>query len=361
MPFISMPEVARGINLILSPVTELIVANPRPAATVVVLRDSSSGPEVFMVRRHADTAFMGGAHVFPGGRVEKADRDGGEAWCDGIAHAARQLPDLPSWEAVAYHVAATRELFEEAGVLLARSADGEFVSLAGEPRSTRGSSRIARDVHGGKTTLRALIEREHLRLALDALVLFAHWVTPPIDTRQFDTRFFMTRVPPHQTPAHDDTETTHSIWMTPADAIEQSQRGEIVLPPPTWTHDPRARAVLRSVDEALGWARRRRVVSRQPLLLEQDGLRMLLAPGDPLHPDPAGDEPLAETRFVFVDGRWRPERAGDRDAEHPPPPRGSSGASSRSAIWCSTTSSPGSACAGSRRPPRPGRARSSSG
>jgi 8-oxo-dGTP pyrophosphatase MutT (NUDIX family) len=289
-------------------VTELIVANPRPAATVVVLRDSSSGPEVFMVRRHADTAFMGGAHVFPGGRVEKADRDGGEAWCDGIAHAARQLPDLPSWEAVAYHVAATRELFEEAGVLLARSADGEFVSLAGESDHARFKQDRAA-VHRGQTTLRSLIERERLRLALDALVLFAHWVTPPIDTRQFDTRFFMTRVPPHQTPAHDDTETTHSIWMTPADAIEHSQRGEIVLPPPTWS-TIRELEPFASVDEALGWARRRRVVSRQPLLLEQDGLRMLLAPGDPLHPDPAGDEPLAETRFVFVDGRWRPERAG---------------------------------------------------
>ena len=80
-----------------------------------------------------------------------------------------------------------------------------------------------------------MIEREGLRLALDALVLFAHWVTPPIDTRQFDTRFFMTRVPPHQTPAHDDTETTHSVWITPAAAIAQSRRGEIVLPPPTWT------------------------------------------------------------------------------------------------------------------------------
>ena len=102
--------------------SESIVANPRPAATVVVLRDSSEGPEVFMVRRHADTAFMGGAHVFPGGRVDKADRDGDDGWCDGIAHAAGQLPELPPADAVAYHVAAARELFEEAGVLLARDA-----------------------------------------------------------------------------------------------------------------------------------------------------------------------------------------------------------------------------------------------
>jgi len=288
-------------------VSEPIVANPRPAATVVVLRDSSAGPEVFMVRRHADTAFMGGAHVFPGGRVDQADRGGDAAWCDGIAHAAAQLPDLAAADAVAYHVAAARELFEEAGVLLARDAAGAFVSLAG----AADHARLKQDrttVHDGTTTLRAVIEREGLRLALDTLILFAHWVTPPIDTRQFDTRFFMTRVPPHQAPAHDDTETTHSVWTTPAGAIAQAQAGAIVLPPPTWS-TIRELEPFASVDDALGWARRRRVVSRQPLMLEQDGVRMLLAPGDPLHPDPPGDEPLAETRFLFVDGRWRPERA----------------------------------------------------
>ena len=286
---------------------EPIVANPRPAATVVVLRDSSSGPEVFMVRRHADTAFMGGAHVFPGGRVDRVDHEGDESWCDGIAHAETQLPDLPTGDAVAYHVAAARELFEEAGVLLARDASGAFVSLA----SRSDHDRFKRDrtgVHAHETTLRAVVERERLRLALDALVLFAHWITPPIDTRQFDTRFFMARVPPHQTPAHDETETTHSVWITPAAAIAQSQRGEIVLPPPTWS-TIRELEPFTSVDDALAWARRRRVVGRQPLLLEQDGLRMLLAPGDPLHPEPWNDEPLAETRFVFVEGRWRPERA----------------------------------------------------
>lgn len=287
--------------------TEPIVANPRPAATVVVLRDSSGGPEVFMVRRHADTAFMGGAHVFPGGRVDRADHDGDERWCDGIGHAATQLPELPRDVAVAYHVAAARELFEEAGVLLARDASGAFVSLAGASDHER-FKHDRTGVHGHGTTLRAVIERERLRLALDALVLFAHWITPPIDTRQFDTRFFMARVPPHQTPAHDETETTHSVWITPAAAIAQAQRGDIVLPPPTWS-TIRELEPFRSVEDALAWARRRRVVGRQPRLLEQDGLRLLLAPGDPLHPDPAGDEPLAETRFVFVDGRWRPERA----------------------------------------------------
>src|SRR5207245_1561001 len=207
----------------------VIVANPRPAATVVVLRDSSAGPEVFWVRRHADTAFMGGAHVFPGGRVDAADREGNGEWCDGIPHAEAQLNALPGAEAVAYHVAAARELIEEAGVLLARDASGAFVSLAGADDHAR-FKRARHDVHGGKTTLRAVVARERLQLALDTLVLVSHWVTLPIDTRM-------------------------------------------------------------------------------PLAFEQHGRRFLLLPGDPLHPDPAGDELPVETRFVLVEKRWRPERA----------------------------------------------------
>jgi 8-oxo-dGTP pyrophosphatase MutT (NUDIX family) len=286
--------------------SDSIVANPRPAATVLVLRDGPAGPEVFMVRRHEGTAFMGGAHVFPGGRVDAADEDADDAWCDGTAKAAAQLADLPPAAALAFHVAAARELFEEAGVLLARHPHGAMVSLAGAADHERLKQDRVR-VHDGQTTLRAVVEREGLRLALDALVLFAHWVTPPIDSRQFDTRFFMARVPPDQTPAHDDTETTHSLWVRPADAIAQAVRHEIVLPPPTWT-TLREIEPFESVGDALAWARRRTVVRRMPKAIERDGHRMLLLPGDPLHPDPAGDDPPLETRFVLVDRRWRAER-----------------------------------------------------
>ena len=259
-----------------------------------------------MVRRHEGTAFMGGAHVFPGGRVDAVDHDADQSWCDGIAHAARQLDSLPTPDALAYHVAAARELFEEAGVLLARHPDGDFVSLADAGDHERLKQDRAR-VHEAQISLRAVIERERLRLALDALVLFAHWVTPPVDTRQFDTRFFMTRVPPHQSPAHDETETTHSLWVRPADAIAQSVKGDIVLPPPTWS-TLRELEPFESVDAALGWARARTVTRRMPKAIEQDGHRMLLLPGDPMHPDPAGDDPPLETRFVLVDRRWRAER-----------------------------------------------------
>lgn len=251
---------------------------------------------------------MGGAHVFPGGRVDAADT-GDDAWCEGIAHATTQLADLPAGDAVAYHVGAIRELFEEAGVLLARDAVGGFVSLAGDAAHAR-FKHDREEVHAGRTTMRHVVEREGLRLALDALILFSHWVTPPIDTRRFDTRFFMTRVPPDQTPAHDDTETTHSVWLTPAAAMEQARRDEIVLPPPTWT-TLRELEPFTTVNDALGWARTRRIQRRMPHAVEHEGRRLLVMPGDPLHPERFPEQfhdTPAETRFAFVDERWRAER-----------------------------------------------------
>jgi 8-oxo-dGTP pyrophosphatase MutT (NUDIX family) len=285
---------------------EAFAANPRPAATVVVLRDSPAGPEVFLVRRHEGTPFMGGAHVFPGGRMDAADYDASVAWCDGVDHAARQLGSLSPPDAMAYHVAAVRELFEEGGVLLARDAAGRFVSLTAADACER-FKQYRKEVHAGTTSVRAIVEREHLRLALDSLVLFAHWVTPPIDRRQFDTRFFLAAVPPDQAPAHDEAETTHSVWLTPAAAIAQSQAQEIVLPPPTWT-TLRELEAFATVEEAVSWARVRRVVRRQPKLVEEEGRRLLVMPGDPLHPDQGSDDSPTETRFVSIEGRWRAER-----------------------------------------------------
>jgi 8-oxo-dGTP pyrophosphatase MutT (NUDIX family) len=297
---------ASGAIVILCVVSQSFAVNPRPASTVVVLRDSADGPEAFMVRRHEGTAFMGGAHVFPGGRVDENDRDGDEVWCDGVEEASRQLAALDRPTAIAYHVAAARELFEEAGVLVARTPAGRMVSLAGAEEHARFKA-YRDDVHDGRATLRALVEREGLRLALDAFVLFAHWVTPPIDTRQFDTRFFMTRVPPEQTPAHDQTETTHSSWLTPREAIAQSLEGSIVLPPPTWT-TLREIEGFPTVDAAIAWAGRRRISRRQPKVFEENGRRVLLLPGDPEYPEATDNEQPAETRFVLVGKRWRAER-----------------------------------------------------
>ena len=283
-------------------------AGPHPAATVVVLRDGAAGLEVFLVRRHDGTAFMGGAHVFPGGRVDRADRGtAGPHWCDGIEDAAAHFADLPAADAIAFHVAAARELFEEAGLLLARDDDGRFIGFHGAAESGR-LAQDRRDVHGGGLALRDVVEREGLRLALDALVPFAHWVTPPIDVRQFDTRFFVTRAPDHQAAGHDDAETTHSVWITAGEAITRCRADQIILPPPTWT-TLREIERFRTVDEVIGWARRRRIVRREPTFVEQAGVKLLLLPGDPANPQRPEEPPQAETRFVLTNGRWRAEAA----------------------------------------------------
>jgi 8-oxo-dGTP pyrophosphatase MutT (NUDIX family) len=281
---------------------------PRLASTVLVLRDSTRRPEVFMVRRHEGTAFMAGAHVFPGGAVDGTDRDADDSWCDGLSDATLKLSDLPDEDAIAHHVAAARELFEEAGVLLARDAEGRFVSLAGQDAHAR-FTHYRRLVHSGELPFKALLEREHLRLAMDALIHFAHWVTPPVDTRRFDTRFFMTRVPPDQVPAHDERETTHGTWLSAAAALSSARDGRIMLPPPTWT-TLREIEPFASVEEALRWADRRYVVRREPRVLDWEGRRLLVLPGDPLHPEPAVDGTLSETRFVRMNERWVAERAG---------------------------------------------------
>ena len=271
----------------------MAVAPARPASTVVLIRPSKARFEVFLVRRHDNVAFMGGAHVFPGGRVDAADRiEQPQRICDGVAEAAARMPDLPETEAVAYHVAAIRELFEEAGVLLARPFDAERVRP------------FRQDVASGALTLEQLATREGLRLALDELVLFAHWVTPAIEIKRFDTRFFVARLPEGADPVHDNGETTHSEWMDPEDAVERCRRNDIALPPPTWT-TLRTLEKLTSVDEAIAWARARQLVRIEPGFISNEEVTMLTLPGDPTFPPVEGFETPEETRFILTDGRWR--------------------------------------------------------
>jgi len=270
----------------------------------VMLRDAPAGPEVFMVRRREGTRFMGGAHVFPGGRLDPDDYGAvDEAWCDGIDVATSRLPDLAPRDALAYHLAAARELFEEAGVLLAWDSGKGYLSLPGADARAR-FKKYRREVHSGSERLRTIVTAEMLRLALDGLLPFAHWVTPPVEVRRFDTRFFIIRVPEGQTPAHDDIETTGSTWITAAEAIARCERNEIILPPPTWT-TLREIEVFRSVADLTAWTSRRHIVRREPRLVEHEGRKMLLLAGDPLHPDRPVEPPPYETRFVFADGRWR--------------------------------------------------------
>ena len=234
---------------------------------------------------------MGGAYVFPGGRVDDADRAFDERH--------------------AFQIAAIRELFEEAGVLLARAEAIRTIAFNSDEHVGRFRDyRLA--LAEGSMTLREVMKREGLQPDLDALVLFAHWITPEIEIKRFDTRFFVTVVPPEQEAVHDDRETTHGEWMDPAEAVERCRREEIALPPPTWT-TLRTMARFSTVDEVLTWARARRVVSVQPGFIKNDQVTMLTLPGDPTYPPVEGFETPEETRFILANGRWRAVAAGRPD------------------------------------------------
>ncbi len=205
-----------------------------PAATVMLMRDSDGGPEVFMLRRTAAAVFAAGMYVFPGGKVDAAD--GGrvvEACCDGRSDVeASRLLTLPSG-GLSYWVAAIRECFEEAGVLLARHAHSGEVVAFGEPSVAArfGEYRLA--VHAGRLGLVELCEREELRLITDSIGYVSHWITPMGQRRRFDARFFVARAPQAQDPLHDDHETVDSLWVRPVDALDRFQRGELGMFSPT--------------------------------------------------------------------------------------------------------------------------------
>ncbi len=214
----------------------------QPAATVMLVRDAAggtgsgrSGPlEVLLVRRHPESVFAADAWVFPGGRVDPGDAAPtpvGAGLSDADASRALGLPS----GGLAYWVAAARECFEEAGILLARHAgSGEWL----DPDSAGWNpDRLARhrlDIHAGTATLGAVLEAEGLVLDLSGVHYVSHWITPPGRTaRRFDTRFFVAEVPPGQVVVHDATETVESMWIGPGDALARGAAGEIQLLVPT--------------------------------------------------------------------------------------------------------------------------------
>lgn len=205
----------------------------------MLVRDArpSGGPpalEVLMLRRHPESVFAADAWVFPGGRVDDGDRHGAPIAIgpsDAEASAALGLPS----GGLAYWVAAARECFEEAGILLARHpGTGAWF----EPSTDLAAARLARyrrEVHSGATTLAAVLESEGLVLDLSGVHYVSHWITPPRrgNARRFDTRFFVAAVPPGQVAVHDAAETVGSIWTTPADALARGAAGDLRLLIPT--------------------------------------------------------------------------------------------------------------------------------
>ena len=193
------------------------LVTPRLAATAVILRDGAEGIEAFMVVRHRAIEFASGALVFPGGKVDAQDAD--PAW-------AELAPARFPAEQRALRVAAAREAFEEAGLVLARRRGSPTLLTAEDAlRLERYRSPLIR----GETTFFALLRSEGLTLASELMIPFAHWITPEGLPKRFDTHFFLVAAPVGQLGAHDGSESVEGLWIAPAARAQRRRCGQADL------------------------------------------------------------------------------------------------------------------------------------
>jgi 8-oxo-dGTP pyrophosphatase MutT (NUDIX family) len=295
---------------------------PRKAMTLIMLRDQgSTGFEVFLLKRHAQNIFMGGNFVYPGGKLDKDDStEEILARSRGIsAEQARQIlgEKNPGNVSIAYWIAGIRELFEEAGVLLAYTKNGQLLSIDNNDMGERFAFH-RRTLQKGEKTFLQIIKEEGLTLALDQCFYYAHWITPEARNVRFDTRFFIALAIPGQEASADAKETTEGVWLTPAEALQRNLEGTVALSPPTLkTLEDLSR--FHSIDDVLSALPGLEKPTILPILLnpltdealifpwdpEYEGFRSgkLIQPSD--HGSPSGPSDNT-TRLVLKDGLWLP-------------------------------------------------------
>jgi 8-oxo-dGTP pyrophosphatase MutT (NUDIX family) len=207
---------------------------PRPAATIVLLRDGRAGLEVLLMRRHRRAGFVPGAYVFPGGRVDGTDAaPPAIALLEGLTPAdadARLELSGADPPAIAYYLAALREAFEETGILLGARADGGYPPTAFADVTL---DALRREVMDDRVTFADAVERVGCRIDGRAIEYLAHWITPLPEPRRYDTRFFAARVPQDAEPIVDEREMTDALWTTPAAALSGFEDGSIPMVFPT--------------------------------------------------------------------------------------------------------------------------------
>lgn len=276
--------------------SEVVTAPPRAAATVVMLRDTPDGLEVFLLKRHGNSDVLGGAYVFPGGKVDAADA--------GLAAHLNQSPaelhaalgeaelDLPT--AMSFYAAALREAFEESGVLFATGADTAQLQQA------------AALLRAGQS-FGDMLAQLALQLDTRSVLPWSRWITPrmpSVSNKRFDTRFFVAAVPAQQTARHDDYEATESIWLAPRQALQQYWDGQISLAPPqimSLAHLARHASVASVLTEA----QRRLPPVILPESFDDNGMRVICYPGDERHPVAVRALP-GPTRLHFRNRRFEP-------------------------------------------------------
>jgi 8-oxo-dGTP pyrophosphatase MutT (NUDIX family) len=273
-------------------------APPLDAATVVLVRDHPPAPgeepgraplETLLLERHLASDAFGGAFVFPGGKVDAADRElDGARWVGPPLGPWRErLGAASDADALGLLVTAVRETFEEAGVLLAMREDGTPLEPddLGSVSFVEARRRLA--ARGARWDWRTWLSDEGLTLDLGALALWSWWVTPEGSPKRFDTRFFVARLPVGQVAGHDEVEATSLRWVRPGDALAAQRRGEVAIIFPT-RHNLAALATFATAEEAWQAAAAGAVDHRriQPTLEEIDGRQFVR------HPFGGGPEPI---------------------------------------------------------------------
>lgn len=255
---------------------------PRPAATLILVRDTADGLEVFLMQRTHRAVFMPGVFVFPGGAVDDEDQSEDVLpYCGEVDDviASRQLGLERG--GLGYLVAAVRECFEEAGLLLAYDKAGELVEIGDS--DAEAFAALRERLTAGEISLADVCRARNLSLALDRLEFFSHWVTPAGPPRRYDTRFFVAVAPRVQTPSHDDQETIAHVWIRPAVALERSRQGEFPLASPT-IRTLKALAAYPTTAALMEYATSpREVTPTRPRFAVGRGGRRLLQHGDPAY------------------------------------------------------------------------------
>jgi 8-oxo-dGTP pyrophosphatase MutT (NUDIX family) len=247
------------------------IVAPRNASTVLLLRDSKSAEEleIFMMVRHHQIEFNSGALVFPGGSVDNNDR---EIAANPALYSGGEGLDT---DALGFRIAAIRETFEESGILLARPKGS--TSLVDAKRASEIEATHRADLNDRKTTFLKVLTDNGIMLALDALLPYAHWITPVGMPKRFDTWFFLAAAPADQLGAHDGKESTDSIWVSPREALEGGESGRFKLPFPTTRNLIRLGKHV-SVRGALDDSKGRDIVTVMPVMTRLNGGRQLRIP-----------------------------------------------------------------------------------
>ncbi len=236
-----------------------------------MVRDAASGCEVLMLRRNLNSDFVGGAYVFPGGRVDDDDREQRAVErTKGLSDDAASARLGLETGGLAYYVACVRELFDEAGLLLACDEQSRPLTWSDERARALVPKRVA--LNTGELTFLDFLERESLYVQAASLTYFAHWVTPEGPPRRFDTRFFVARAPSDQVAAHDEGETVAHQWLRARDALDAHARGSFEMILPT-IHNLERIADFSTAEEVLDYAKGLRNIPRiQPRLEVRDGV-----------------------------------------------------------------------------------------